>query len=125
MPKPRAITPVTDVEEALSAYDEGYLECRNLGHPWRVIGYFRGASGLVLRHVRCQRCETVRIDKWALNGDRIGSTYHHAEGYLMPGLGGAVNPHDVRVEVIKRAVVFASEGEMLAAVTARRPRRAS
>ena len=73
MPRRRVITPVSNVEVALSTYDETYLECRNLGHVWRVVGYFRGATGAVLRHLRCQRCETVRVDNWTLSGDRVGA----------------------------------------------------
>ena len=121
--RPPALREVTEAAEALSHYDESYLDCRNLGHVWRVLGYFRGATGLVLRHLRCQRCETIRVDKWALNGDRVGSQYHHSEGYLIPDLGAPVNSHDVRVEMIRRAVVFASEAEMLASISNGRGRR--
>jgi hypothetical protein len=117
------IIPITSVDVALSTYDETFLECRNLGHVWRVLGYFRAPTGNVVRHLRCQRCETIRVDAWAFNGDRLGARYHHADGYLITDVGAPIHAHDVRVEMIKRATIYESEADMLASITTPRPRR--
>ena|SRR5215831_9705139 len=103
--------------DALADYDDEYLSCRNLGHYWRVVGYFKGATGITTaRRLVCQRCETTRTDLWsATNGDRLAARYTYAGDYRLEG----VNPsaRAVRVEVMRRAVVYASEAEMLASVT--------
>jgi|SRR5215471_7529826 len=123
MARRKEITPIGSVEVALESYDETYLECRNLGHVWRILGYFRGAAGNVVRHLRCQRCETIRVDRWGLNGDRIGASYHHSEGYLFEGLEAPVNAHAVRIEMLHRATIFENEASMLASLETRAPRR--
>src|SRR5215471_13408803 len=104
MARRKEITPIGSVEVALESYDETYLECRNLGHVWRILGYFRGA-------------------RWGLNGDRIGASYHHSEGYLFEGLEAPVNAHAVRIEMLHRATIFENEASMLASLETRAPRR--
>jgi hypothetical protein len=113
---PRPNPSAREVSAALQEYDEDYLLCRNLGHVWRILGYFRGATGLTMRRLECQRCETVRLDKWATRGgERIGATYRYGSDYRLEGVQPAAAA--VRVEVLRRATVFASEAEMLAALT--------
>jgi hypothetical protein len=105
-----------EVAAALHDYDDDYLTCRNLGHYWRVLGYFRGASGVVARSLECQRCQTVRLDSWeARGGGRIGSRYRYGVDYRLAGVQPAAA--EVRIEVLRRATVYASEGEMLAALS--------
>ena len=112
MPRRRVVEQITN---ALQDYDETFLECRNLGHVWRIRGYFRGADGIVARRLECQRCDTGRLDRWGFNGERIGSSYQYVEDYRIPEVRVAAG--DVRVEMIRRAVVYASEAEMLDAIT--------
>jgi hypothetical protein len=106
-----------EVAAALHDYDDDYLLCRrgNLGHVWQVVGYFNGASGVVLRRVECPRCGTVRLDTWETRGGRVGSSYRYGEGYRLEG----VQPDTaaVRVEVMRRATVYADESAMLAALS--------
>ena len=66
----------------LKDYDGDYLLCRNVGHHWDVVGYFRAADGLVCRDLVCSRCGTDRLDRWVRSsGERVGSTYRYAHGY--------------------------------------------
>jgi hypothetical protein len=104
------------VAAALQDYDNDYLLCRNLGHVWRIVGYFRGAGGVVARRLECQRCETGRVDRWGGRGgaERIGSSYRYGTDYRLEGVQPAAAA--VRVEVVRRATVYASESEMLAAL---------
>ena len=103
--------------DALGDYDDEYLTCRNLGHYWRVLGYFRATSGaLTSRRLVCQRCETERTDLWSpVSGDRIGARYLYGQGYRIEGVSPTARA--VRVETMRRATVFASEAEMLSAIT--------
>ena len=106
------------VADALHDYDADFLECRrgNLGHEWRSLGFFRGAAGMVARRVVCKRCGTWRTDLWdAKTAERVRARYTYAEGYRIEG--SQPDALSVRGEVLRRAVVFASEDEMLAAVT--------
>lgn len=124
MARKPTVTPVSNVEVVLSTYDETYLECRNLGHVWRVLGYFRAPAGTVVRHLRCQRCETIRVDHWGFTGDRYPSRYHHAEGYLLPDVGAPIRAYEIRVETIRRATIYETEADMLASLDGGRRRRA-
>jgi hypothetical protein len=109
-----------DNARALRRYDADYLLCRrgNLGHIWEVIGYYKdGATGETRRRLECVRCESVRIDRWdADTGERFTPRYKTAEEYKIHW-PAEVTAADVRVEVIRRANVYANEDNMLAAVT--------
>jgi hypothetical protein len=105
-----------EIANALHDYDNAYLECRNLGHYWRVMGYFRGAAGVTARRLECQRCDTVRLDRWeSRGGDRIGSSYRYGADYRLEGVQPPARA--VRVEVLRRATVYASEADMLATLS--------
>jgi hypothetical protein len=99
----------------LTQYDGTYLECRNLGHVWRVAGYYRDGDA-VLRRLGCQRCETERTDRWRRDGERLSARYAYADGYRM-GTGEGVKPYEVRAEMMRRATVYRNEAEMFAALT--------
>ena len=99
--------------KALRGYDETYLLCRNLGHTWEIMGYFRGAPGQVWRDLQCQRCGTERTDRWLRSGERIAGRYNYADNYKLETDGRMV-AIDVRLEVIRRATVYANEETMLA-----------
>jgi hypothetical protein len=104
--------------KALRGYDEDFLECRygNLGHVWHVVGFYRGDAGEVRRVLRCDRCETERVDRWLRSGERVRSAYTYAEGYKLV-TDGRLATVDVRLEVLRRATVYANENQMLQAVT--------
>ena len=99
----------------LMAYDAVYLECRNLGHVWRVAGYYRDGEA-VLRRLGCARCSTERTDRWRRDGFRLSARYTYVDGYRM-GPGEGVSPGEVRVEMLRRANVYRNEAEMIAAMT--------
>jgi adenylyl- and sulfurtransferase ThiI len=107
-----------DTARALRRYDADYLLCRrgNLGHIWEVIGFYKQA-GETRRRLECVRCESVRIDRWdADTGERFAPAYKTAEEYKIHW-PTEVTAADVRVEVMRRANVYANEENMLAAVT--------
>lgn len=101
----------------LTEYDGTYLECRNLGHVWRVAGYYRDGE-VVLRRLGCMRCETDRTDRWRRDGFRLPSRYGYVEGYKIEGADTPVRPVDVRVEMMRRATIYKDEADMLANLTA-------
>lgn len=105
--------------KALRGYDETYLLCRNLGHVWEIMGYFRGAPGEVRRDLRCTRCDTERQDRWLRSGERISGRYSYAADYRLE-TDGHMAAVDVRLEVIRRATVYANEETMLAGLKGRR-----
>src|SRR5262245_35777315 len=94
----------------LQAYAAEYLECRNLGHQWRTIGFFE-SGGLVKRRITCQRCDTDRTDRWQRDGVRRSPSYSYADGYRLAGFNPPAQA--LRVETIRRAVVYESETAML------------
>jgi hypothetical protein len=114
------VVPDDDPEERLSHYDDAFLECRDLRHPWRVIGYYSQA-GEARRTVECQRCGTQRVDRWSLDGRvRLAAYYRYAADYR---IGEGITLAAVRHEVINRVTLFASEAEMIDATTPTRRRR--
>jgi hypothetical protein len=99
----------------LTGYSGTYLDCRNLGHVWGTVGFYR-LNGEVRRRLDCGRCGTERLDRWLSNGDRRGASYSYVDGYRIES-DEPVTAHGVRVEVLARARVYASEAAMLAAMT--------
>jgi hypothetical protein len=104
----------------LDGYDDTYLGCRDHGHVWDVVGYYR-LDGQIRRRMDCLRCGTERLDRWGSNGARFGSSYAYVEDYRVPedDDGSRVTTVDVRLEVLARATVYASHDDMLAAMTKR------
>jgi hypothetical protein len=83
-----------------------------------VVGYFRDPDGVTSRRLRCGRCETERTDHWdARSGERHPSAYHYATGYQISTDGDRVDAFDVRLEVMRRATVYANETAMVDAMT--------
>ena len=99
----------------LASYAGHNLECRSFGHAWSTVGYFE-SGGRVRRRLMCGRCQTDRTDSWSRNGDRFAPRYDYPEGYRYEP-GASIKPYQVRQEVIRRATIYTSEAEMLAAIT--------
>lgn len=116
-----ATSSVKSVQKALADYDDDFIECRDLRHPWQVVGYFRN-GGMVSRRLQCQRCPTVRIDVWSRSGQRVDSHYVYPPGYQIHGTGGHVSPEMIRKEVMKRVDIFGNKEEMLTVATGGRKR---
>jgi hypothetical protein len=106
MPK----TPATKKQD-LKAKPDHYLECREMGHRWKKLGYFhfRATHGQgVCRKSLCERCDTTRYNWYESDGARLWTEYEYPDHYLLQGTG-RVLPKEVRREAIRRAAVFASE----------------
>jgi hypothetical protein len=104
----------------LTAYDDDYLLCRNPGHVWRVLGYYRAPDGLVCRDLVCDRCEAERVDRWTRDTyARLGTRYKYPAGYLIPADddGQRTDTTDIRRETIRRADVYANEQALLDTIT--------
>ena len=101
-------------DQRLKSYDESFLACRNLGHVWRILGFFQG-EGVIKRRLICQRCDADRTDRWEPGGFRRSPTYGYPEGYRLEGMQPAAT--QVRLEMMRRARIFVSEAEMLASMT--------
>lgn len=97
----------------LENYADEFLECRNIGHQWRRVGFFE-SGGLVLRRLTCVRCDTDRTDRWGRDGARHQPRYDYADGYRLTGWNPAAQV--VRVETIRRATVYTTEAAMLEAM---------
>lgn len=104
-----------NASQALGQQSMAHLECRDLRHPWSVVGLFyaQGPNGRkeVHRRLVCARCGTEATDKWSPKGNRIRREYKYAAGYQSKGI--RIKPVDVRREVLQRVTVFGSEEEML------------
>jgi hypothetical protein len=108
------IRPLKPDDQRLRAYAAEYLDCRNLGHVWHTIGFFQG-EGVIKRRLSCSRCETERTDRWEHDGSRRAGSYNYAEGYRLEGMQPATT--QVRLELMRRATIYKTEAEMLAAMT--------
>ena len=98
MPK-RSDTP-EDASDALKGLHSDYLDCRDLRHPFGIVGYFRD-NGHVCRRLECPRCGMVAVDSWYASGVREARRYYPPDGYYLSGSG--VTAQDVRLEVMRRA----------------------
>lgn len=113
--RPSAILrPLKPDDQRLRGYEAEYLDCRNLGHVWRTVGFFQG-EGIIRRRLACQRCETERTDRWSHAGERRSASYRYAEGYKLEGIAPAAT--QVRLELLRRATIYRSEADMLNAMT--------
>lgn len=102
-----------EAAEALETTADQFLECRDLHHPWKVVGLFYvGAE--VHRRLVCTRCDTEATDRWTGRGERIRRVYSYAEGYKVKGV--RITALDVRREVLKRVKVYQDEDTMMASL---------
>lgn len=113
-----------NASQALQQQSMEYLECRDLRHPWSVVGMFyttvHGRKE-VHRRLVCARCGTEATDRWSPKGARVNRHYKYAPGYQSKGI--RIKPQDVRREVLQRVTVFGSEEEMLTGLFSGRGRR--
>lgn len=112
------------VDEVLSTYQ--YRECRGglNGHRWVLVNpklkwtveveASRGPTRW--RQALCTECQTKRIDRRTIGGDRLDSRYVYPEGYRLD------EEHRVSRDDIDRAEIRESDRE-LAAAEARRAKR--
>jgi hypothetical protein len=112
-PRKRARDDVLD--GLLANYEGTYLDCRNLGHVWVSRGFFRYGNG-IRRLLDCQRCGTQKVVTWTSQGERLGASYEYIDGYRAPA-GERFSPQQVRVEIIRRAVIYTSQEDLLADLT--------
>jgi hypothetical protein len=118
MPPRRKAAPPTEAEALasdLANYDGDYLDCRNLGHVWASRGFFRWGNG-VRRLLDCQRCGNQRTDTWSSQGERLGAAYTYPEDYKV-GWPRTATRADVRIEIVRRAVIYNTQEELLADLT--------
>jgi len=90
-------------------YPVDYLQCRDLRHAWKLVGYYR-ANGHIVRALVCERCDMDRHDRLWSSGRLAGRTYTPPEGYYVPG---GVELVDVRAELMDRFTIFESEDDMV------------
>ena len=94
----------------LGEYSSEYLQCKDVRHRWVVTeDYTPEGNGWVVRSLECDRCGTIRTDKYAvLRKNRLaraGSTYRYPEGYRFNGLPDADHLSEVtRYEAYLRAI---------------------
>jgi hypothetical protein len=107
----------TDALRALRDLDDVSLTCRRgsgIGHAWRVLGWYQHGDE-TRRSSVCDRCGTTKTDRWVKRtGERHAPRYEHPDGYSLPEQPQA---YEVRMEVMRRARVFASEEAMITALT--------
>ena len=104
---------------ALEGYSDVYLDCRGIQHRWDITAdlhiseKLEGEGELVERHLTCEKCETVRKDRFLLRSDRwsvrrlevIGAVYKYPDGYLMKEMGLADHPREIlRNEQLRRVL---------------------
>ncbi len=113
----------------LDDYDENYLECRGVCHPWQGVGYFRDGAW-ISRLLRCPRCGMEKITTMRRDGALMGpAKYSRPDGYSIANGGGSTQ--EVRQEALRRAEaeMFGSYADLLAprveTIEAKRSRRRS
>lgn len=100
---------------SLRDYDPNFLACRDLQHPFTIIGYHRTNDGGTRRRLRCGRCGAIGYDHLTAVGTRRkGRSYQYPDGYLIVG---GVPKDTVRVEQMRRAHVYRTEDDMIAHLT--------
>lgn len=108
--QPQSRKEMRDAADALHESSDEYLECRDLRHPWTIVGLFYVGKEIHRRLV-CERCETEATDRWTPHGGRIARQYRYPKGYQAKGI--RIRPVDVRKEVLNRFEVFRDEDAMM------------
>jgi len=106
------------LEQSLRQVPDTYLECRGIWHKWDLVEGMHitevsEAGHTVERHLQCERCSTLRRDRFLLRQDRWGiqrlevlhPTYEYPEGYLMAEMRGVDHAKElVRFEQLSRTL---------------------
>src|SRR3954462_9339240 len=104
--KTRAQKPAVVLEDI----SDKMLLCRDLRHPWDFVSDYtvakiKGSPRVILRHLRCPRCTTERLDTYSVPSfELIKSTTKYPKGYLLTGSGQHARVADVRREMFTRRV---------------------
>lgn len=98
-------------DEFVETLDDRMLQCRELGHTWRIKTTWHRERGLLgfRRILQCSSCKSRRIDIVGASGTRIGTKYEHAEGYLYTGGRGRVSRDTARHAALVRSGVLEEE----------------
>lgn len=104
--------PATTTSPSLKGYEDKFLDCR-LQHAFVTVGFFHTADGNRRRRLECSRCKAIGHDTFSSLGERVKPRQYN----LPPGysIEGGVELAAVRREVMKRATIFKTEADMLAA----------
>jgi len=104
-----------DARRALNDYPAEFLGCRDLGHSWTPVGYFR-ENGTLHRLLKCERCPMTAEDEWTSRFERLPRRYDAPDGYYFVGSGGVDRAH-IRREVARRATPHTSRASLLEQLT--------
>lgn len=101
-------------EGTVKTYDDSFLRCRSEAHVWQLVGYFRLPDGLIGRLSVCDRCETVRRDRWnRRTGERLPGSYVYPDGYQIKHNGHPSSKADMRLETMRRVDIWANEDSLV------------
>jgi hypothetical protein len=102
-------------EGGVKTYDDAFLACRAEQHQWSLVGYYRLPDGVVGRLSYCDRCTTVRRDRWVKkSGERLPSSYVYPDGYQIAHNGGSpASKGDMRLETMRRVDLWANEDTLI------------
>lgn len=114
-------TPTDDERVELDAdYPQQFLDCRDLRHPWKTVGFYH-QGGDIVRSLMCPQCNSSAYDTWSPGANRRKPRrYDYADGYRIGG-GARVSMQEVREEVLNRVTVYDTVEDMNAALF--KPRR--
>ena len=105
------------VEYDLTDYDDLFLECRDHGHAWKVLGKWRDVFGDWNRRLRCTTCTMGRKDRYVAG--EVRRSYDPPDGYY---LTEKIDRWSFKYEALDRTPTFSSEEELLASKPKRRTR---
>lgn len=75
-----------EIQSAAAALSDQYLQCRDVGHSWRIY-YQKREGSVVVRKLWCPSCKTNRKTKINRYGEVVANSYDYADGYLLEGFG--------------------------------------
>ena len=88
-----------EIEQFAKELPTGFLECREMGHPWRPHAAHVHSDGGFERVLRCPRCLTRKVQTLTTSGMVFRSKYVYPEGYQVEGLGQLVGEERGRVRI--------------------------
>lgn len=75
-----------ELRATLKKYAEAFLECRDIGHEWRLANIVRIKGGFQ-RRWWCVRCKTNRVQTLSPRGYVESNHYEYEDGYVLDGMG--------------------------------------